>query len=105
MSKKDTRCKFLVAYKAALKKCNTLIANNCDNLRLLTKNKTDLVYAWISYSDKHFDYLIKEKNEEDITTLTEEHEQLDSEQDLILMNLEDKIEILLTQNIWNKHQF
>ena len=48
MSKKDTRCKFLVAYKAALKKSNTLITNNRDNLRLLTKNKTGLVNTWIS---------------------------------------------------------
>ena len=85
MSKKDMRCKLLVAYKAALKKCNTLIANDCDNLCLLTKNKTDIVNAWIFYSDKHFNYLIKEKTEEDSATLTAEHKQLDSEQDLVLV--------------------
>ena len=91
MSEKDTRGKLLLAFKATLKKSNTLITNNCDNLHLLTKNNADLISAWISYSDIHFDYLIKEKNEEDITTVTKEHEQLDSEQDLILISLEERI--------------
>ena len=57
MSKKEARSKLLLAYRAALKKCNTLVTGNSDNLRVLTKNKDDLVNAWKAYSDSHYDYL------------------------------------------------
>ena len=94
MSKKEARSKLLTAYKAALRKSNALVTSDSDNLRLLTKNKDDLVSAWTAYSDSHFDYLIRERNEEDIAAVTEEHERLDTGQDLLLISLEDRIDIV-----------
>ena len=89
----EARTKLLMAYKVTAKRCYTNL-NKSDNLHLLTKNKNDLVNAWTAYSDSHVDYLTREKNEDDIATVTEEYELLDSGQDLILINMEDRIDIL-----------
>ena len=95
MSKlKEARAKFLFAYKSVYKKVSGLVDTNCDNVRLLNKGKEDLETAWVRLYDSHFEYLTKEKNEEDINAVTEEYDALDTKNDEVLIKISERLEIL-----------
>ena len=100
MSKlKENRMKYFKIYKSKRDRAEQVIDNNPNNLRLLQTAKTNLDKSWDDYSSSHFDFIVKEADEEGMADFEAEHDDLTSKNDEVVVLLEEKIDLLQTPEV------
>ena len=100
MSKlKENRMKYFKIYKSKRDRAEQVIDNNPNNLRLLQTAKANLDKSWDDYSSSHFDFIVKEADEEGMADFEAEHDDLTSKNDEVVVLLEEKIDLLQTPEV------
>ena len=94
MSKKEVRARSLLEFKYKKDNATSYLENSPENLRLLERARRDLEESWGKYENAHFDYIFKEKNQEETEAAIVEHRDANKVYDELGIKLDERIETL-----------